>query len=88
MNEQQKVAETLKDKKIESIFWTVIACLSMYVAASGCYYSKRDNDQAQKVLAVAGALSAVVSGGGAAKNIKQYHDIKKEIAQRATENQK
>lgn len=88
MNEQQKAEKTLRAKKIDSIFWMVITCLSMYIVISGYYYSKRDKDQSQKVLAVAGALSAVVSGGGAAKNIKQYHDMKNRLAQRTKENQK
>lgn len=88
MDNQQKTTETLREKKIDSIFWTVVTCLAMYIAISGYYYSKRDNDQSQKVLAVAGALSAIVSGGGAAKNLKQYNDIKKELSQHTNEKQK
>ena len=93
MNKQQKPQMTLKDKKtdktLDIIAFSVMTSMMLFLTVS--FYrdiKSYPDDSSMKCLTGVCAAGTCLAGYALSKGIKQYRDIKKELAQKAKENQK
>ena len=79
----------LKTKKIDIIVFSVMTAGMLFLTTSFHKDIKNyPDDPVMKILTALCAISTGIAGGQLIVDIKKYHDIKKELAQKAKGNQK
>jgi hypothetical protein len=81
--------DRLKTKRVDIIAYALIAAAMLGLTISFVADAKKDpDDRTMKILAGLCSIGTCIAGAQLGVDVKEYNDIKKELAQRTNEKQK